>query len=199
MPLWGRGAGSPSNTMWPGPRPTCVPSFILISLTVWPQCTNITDRQDRTDRTDRQTGNGLIAQGEPFYKRSPKNGGQNNELLTGRYTVQCTAGCTIMYTLRVHHEAYVTCTLYSYLHKQNKFNNPQPTQSPPITAVRDKSDAFSMYVTVHTEILPVKLYKQIRICSFITLFSERELTFTFAICYRPSVLSSVCRLSVCRL
>jgi len=28
-----------------------------------------------------------------------------------------------------------------------------------------------------------------------TIFSERELTFTFAICYRPSV----CRLSVCRL
>jgi len=29
-----------------------------------------------------------------------------------------------------------------------------------------------------------------------TVFSERELTFTFAICYRPSVcLSSVCRLS----
>ena len=32
------------------------------------------------------------------------------------------------------------------------------------------------------------------------IFSERELTFTFAICYRPSVcLSVVCRLSVCRL
>jgi len=31
-----------------------------------------------------------------------------------------------------------------------------------------------------------------------TLFSERELTFTFAICYRPSVcLSSVCLSSVC--
>ena len=29
--------------------------------------------------------------------------------------------------------------------------------------------------------------------SFTTIFSERELTFTFAICYRPSV----CRLSVC--
>jgi len=27
------------------------------------------------------------------------------------------------------------------------------------------------------------------------IFSERELTFTFAICYRPSI----CRLSVCRL
>ena len=34
-------------------------------------------------------------------------------------------------------------------------------------------------------------------CAF-SLISERELTFTFAICYRPSVyLSSVCRLSVC--
>jgi len=28
------------------------------------------------------------------------------------------------------------------------------------------------------------------------VFSERELTFTFAICYRPSVSLSVCRLSV---
>ena len=31
--------------------------------------------------------------------------------------------------------------------------------------------------------------------TFNLLISERELTFTFAICYRPSV----CRLSVCRL
>ena len=43
--LWG--AGSPSNTMWPGPRPTAIPSFILIHPTVWPQYTNVTDRQDR--------------------------------------------------------------------------------------------------------------------------------------------------------
>jgi len=28
----------------PGPSPTCVPSFILIRPTVWPQCTNVTDR-----------------------------------------------------------------------------------------------------------------------------------------------------------
>jgi len=55
VPLWGGGAGSSSNTMWPGPRPTCMPSFVLIRLTVWPQCTNVTDRQtDRTDKTDRQ-------------------------------------------------------------------------------------------------------------------------------------------------
>jgi len=32
---------------------TCVPSFILIHPTIWPQYTNVTDRQDRTDRTDR--------------------------------------------------------------------------------------------------------------------------------------------------
>ena len=55
-PIAGGGAGSPSNTMWPEPRPTCTPSFILIRPTVWPQCTNVTDRQDRTERqTDRQT------------------------------------------------------------------------------------------------------------------------------------------------
>jgi len=45
----------PSNTLWSGPRPASVPSGILIHPTVWPQCTNVTDRQDRTgqDRTDR--------------------------------------------------------------------------------------------------------------------------------------------------
>jgi len=37
-----------------------VPGGILIHPTVWPQYTNVTDRQ---------TDNGLIAQGEPFYKR----------------------------------------------------------------------------------------------------------------------------------
>jgi len=29
--------GFPSNTMWPGPRPTSLPSGILIHPTVWPQ------------------------------------------------------------------------------------------------------------------------------------------------------------------
>ena len=68
VPFWGEGAETTSNTMWRGPRPTCMPSFILIRQTVWPQCNNVTDRQ-----TDRQTDNGLIAYGKPFYKRSPKN------------------------------------------------------------------------------------------------------------------------------
>ena len=39
-----------SKTVWPGPRPTSMPSFILIRPTVWPQYTNVTDRQDRRDR-----------------------------------------------------------------------------------------------------------------------------------------------------
>ena len=53
------GAGSPSNTMWPGPKPTCMPSFIVIRPTV---C-DVTDRTDRqTDRqTNKQTDNGPIA------------------------------------------------------------------------------------------------------------------------------------------
>ena len=73
-PFLERGAGSLSNTMWPGPRPTCKPSFILIRPTVWPQHTNVTDRQPEQDRQTEETDNGLIAYGEPFYKRSPKNG-----------------------------------------------------------------------------------------------------------------------------
>jgi len=47
VPLWGGAAGSPPKTMWSGPSPTCMPSFILIRPTVWPQYTNVRDRQDR--------------------------------------------------------------------------------------------------------------------------------------------------------
>ena len=68
----GRGvAGSPSNTVWPWPRPTCVPSFILIRLTVWPhgpQYTNVTNRQDRLDR-QRSDSVGRTVFGRPFIKR----------------------------------------------------------------------------------------------------------------------------------
>jgi len=61
----------PHLTVWPGPRPACVPSFILIHPTVWPQYNNVTDRQE--DRQTDRTGNGLIALGEPFDIRSPKS------------------------------------------------------------------------------------------------------------------------------
>ena len=43
--LFRGGVGSPSNTMWPGLRPTSVLSGILIHPTVWPQYTNVTHRQ----------------------------------------------------------------------------------------------------------------------------------------------------------
>jgi len=39
VPLSARGAGSPSNTMWSGPRPTSVPSGMLIHPAIWPQQT----------------------------------------------------------------------------------------------------------------------------------------------------------------
>ena len=60
------GAGSTSNTMWPGLRPTSVPSGILIHPAIWTQYTNVTDRQDRQD-------NGPIAFGEPLLVMVPKN------------------------------------------------------------------------------------------------------------------------------
>jgi len=52
--LWG-GAGSPSNTMSLGPRPTSVSSGILIRQTVWLQYTNVTNRQ-----TDSQAGQTVL-------------------------------------------------------------------------------------------------------------------------------------------
>ena len=117
-PFSGGGAESPSNTMSPGTRPIFLPSGILIHPAIWPQqiwtenwdlcpfgggqlsphltqrgqgrdlpahqvsswsiesfghnTPSQTDRQHRTHRTDR-TDNYLIAYGELFYKRSPKN------------------------------------------------------------------------------------------------------------------------------
>jgi len=61
------GASSPYNTMWPGPRPTLVPSGILIHSAVWPQYTNITDSSDRHDR-QRSDSN----RANPFINGCPK-------------------------------------------------------------------------------------------------------------------------------
>jgi len=63
-PFWGRGAGFPSNTMWPGPSP---PPCQVSSWSIQPFGYNTP-----TWQTDRQTENGLIAQGESFYKRLSK-------------------------------------------------------------------------------------------------------------------------------
>jgi len=51
----GEEAGSPFNTMWPGPRPTSMPSFILIHPTVWPQYTNVADRTEANRFTNGRT------------------------------------------------------------------------------------------------------------------------------------------------
>jgi len=48
------GAGFPSNTMSPEPRPTSIPSGILIHPTIWPQYTSFTERQ--TGHPSRSTG-----------------------------------------------------------------------------------------------------------------------------------------------
>jgi len=78
-PLWERGAGSPSNTMWPGPRPTCMPSFILIRPII-PFDHNTptlqSDRQtDETDRTDRKRSDSISHsddfEGQGQRSRSP--------------------------------------------------------------------------------------------------------------------------------
>ena len=47
VPLSVSGAGSPSNIMSPGASSISVPSGILIYPAVWPQQTNVTNRQDR--------------------------------------------------------------------------------------------------------------------------------------------------------
>jgi len=46
-PFWGGGAGYPSNTKSPGPRPTSIPSDILIHAAIWPQqiCGSMADIQ----------------------------------------------------------------------------------------------------------------------------------------------------------
>ena len=53
--------GCATLAMWPGPRHNSMPIFILVHPTIWPQYTNVTDRQtdrqwtDSTGRTVLQT------------------------------------------------------------------------------------------------------------------------------------------------
>jgi len=69
VPLFG-GAGSPLNTMWPGPRPISTPSGSLIRPTDWSKYTNVTDRTDR-QRADKigQTVLQTVAQNNPNFVR----------------------------------------------------------------------------------------------------------------------------------
>jgi len=51
-PFGGGGAGSPSNTMWPGLRPTCMPSVILDPSN---RLATLHQRHRQDRQTDRQT------------------------------------------------------------------------------------------------------------------------------------------------
>jgi len=64
----GRGAGCPSNTTWPGPRPTRMSGFILIRPTVWPQYMNVTDRQ--TGQWSFSIGRTVFTNGHPKIKKN---------------------------------------------------------------------------------------------------------------------------------
>ena len=59
------------NTMWSGPRPTSVPSGILIHPTVWPQYTNVTDRQ--TNRRDNGPYHRTVLLTVPQKRAIPEN------------------------------------------------------------------------------------------------------------------------------
>jgi len=50
VPLLDGGAGSPSNTMWPGPRPTSIPSGVQI------HAVGITGHEDARRETEDESG-----------------------------------------------------------------------------------------------------------------------------------------------
>jgi len=138
------GAGSPPNTMWLEPRPTSIPSGILI---------------------------------QPFghNKRRPKNGGlclfggeagsSSNTMLPGLRPICIPSGTLI-----------------------------HPTVSPQYTNVTDRQTGQDRTDRQQSDSIGRTALQTVTQKYFVILvFSERELVFTFAICYRPSV----CRLSVC--
>jgi len=62
VPLWGVEAGSSSNNVTTTEAYLHAEFYLDPSITVWPQYTNVTNRQNRQDMTgqDRKTDNGLI-------------------------------------------------------------------------------------------------------------------------------------------
>jgi len=72
------GVGSPSKIMWLGPRSTTMPSFSLIHPTVWPQYTNVTDRDRETERQrDRETERQTDRQTDRLVDRQTDRTGQD--------------------------------------------------------------------------------------------------------------------------
>jgi len=71
------GAGSPSNTLWPGPKLTCMPSGILIHRTFL-AAIHRRHKQDRQDKTDRQRfdrmGRTIFTNGLPIMLDETRHG-----------------------------------------------------------------------------------------------------------------------------
>jgi len=110
--LWGSapfgvgGTGSPSNSMARAEAYLYAKFHLLIHPTVWPQYTNVTDR----------THNGLIAMGEPFYKRSPKNCSRYKPT-DDRCTLLCCCYCSLAYwTVRIKISPSVSTTKFANQH-----------------------------------------------------------------------------------
>jgi len=107
--LWGGGAESLSNTMWPGPRPTCTPSFILIiqpfghntpTLHTYRQTDRQTDRQwsDSTWQTILQTVSPKSRLVQPFQCQLMQ------AVLAKRSLNRCPSVCLL---LRMQHQNYI--------------------------------------------------------------------------------------------
>ena len=72
--------------MWPGPRPTSVPSGFLIHPTVWQQDTNITDKTDR-QTTVRQHRANRFVNGRPTSQRTAATTSFQSPLYNRPHTV----------------------------------------------------------------------------------------------------------------
>ena len=154
--------------MWPAPRPTGMPSFILIHPTIWLQYTNV------TDKTDRQTGQTQqsVALAE-VYLRTKWHLNLSSRLATtdmghffgggelGPYLTQCGLG-------RVYHHAmfhFDPCNRLATIHQRYR-------QTDRTDRTGQRSDSIGRTVLQ-------------------TVVQKR-----FALCYRSVVCLSVC-VSVC--
>ena len=79
-----------------------MPSFILIHPTVWPQYTNVSDRQDSTgqDRADRQTERQHRAKQKRSLKKTKQAEGAGTELARHAWQQQLR---TAMVLVKVRH------------------------------------------------------------------------------------------------
>ena len=105
----------PHLTMWSGPRPTSVPSGILIHPTVWPQYTNVTDRTDRQQSDNiGQTALQKIAQKLwHFWKRTNIAAGNKNPEQNHDHTIMASWRTSTALIIVASHVDYCNSLLYS--------------------------------------------------------------------------------------